>query len=101
VGPALGGLAISAGLGLTAPLWLGAGLAGLGLLSLLPYLGRHAGLARQAATPAARAAADPAAREAADPAAAREADDPGTDPVAARASDPAAVAQDAVCTVSH
>jgi predicted MFS family arabinose efflux permease len=38
VGPTLGGLAISAGLGLTAPLWIGAALAGLALLSLLPYL---------------------------------------------------------------
>ncbi|MDT7557449.1 MAG: hypothetical protein QOI68_1919, partial [Pseudonocardiales bacterium] len=31
-------LAISAGLGLRAPLWIGAALAGLALLSLLPYL---------------------------------------------------------------
>jgi predicted MFS family arabinose efflux permease len=38
VGPTLGGLAISAGLGLRAPLWIGAALAGLALLSLLPYL---------------------------------------------------------------
>jgi predicted MFS family arabinose efflux permease len=38
VGPTLGGLAISAGLGLTAPLWIGATLAGLAVLSLLPYL---------------------------------------------------------------
>lgn len=38
VGPTLGGVAISAGLGLTAPLWIGAALAGLGLLSLVPYL---------------------------------------------------------------
>jgi predicted MFS family arabinose efflux permease len=37
VGPTLGGLAISAGLGLTAPLWIGASLAGLAVLSLLPY----------------------------------------------------------------
>jgi predicted MFS family arabinose efflux permease len=42
VGPMLGGLAISAGLGLTAPLWIGAVLAGLGLLSMLPYLRRAA-----------------------------------------------------------
>lgn len=42
VGPMLGGLAISAGLGLTAPLWIGAALAALGLLSLLPYLRRGA-----------------------------------------------------------
>jgi len=42
VGPMLGGLAISAGLGLTAPLWIGAALAGLGLLSLLPFLRRGA-----------------------------------------------------------
>jgi predicted MFS family arabinose efflux permease len=40
IGPALGGVAISAGLGLTAPLWIAAALAGLGLLSLLPYLPR-------------------------------------------------------------
>jgi predicted MFS family arabinose efflux permease len=40
VGPTLGGVAISAGLGLTAPLWIGAALAGLGLLSLVPYLRR-------------------------------------------------------------
>ncbi|HWN32996.1 MAG TPA: MFS transporter [Pseudonocardia sp.] len=40
IGPALGGVAISAGLGLTAPLWIAAALAGLGLLSLLPYLRR-------------------------------------------------------------
>jgi len=40
IGPTLGGLAISAGLGLTAPLWIGAALAGLGLLSLAPYLRR-------------------------------------------------------------
>jgi predicted MFS family arabinose efflux permease len=38
VGPTLGGLAISAGLGLRAPLWIGAALAGLALLSLLPYV---------------------------------------------------------------
>ncbi|HEX4251407.1 MAG TPA: MFS transporter [Pseudonocardia sp.] len=41
IGPTLGGVAISAGLGLTAPLWIGAALAGLGLLSLLPYLRRN------------------------------------------------------------
>lgn len=40
IGPALGGVAISAGFGLTAPLWIAAALAGLGLLSLLPSL-RH------------------------------------------------------------
>jgi predicted MFS family arabinose efflux permease len=40
IGPTLGGVAISAGLGLTAPLWIGAALAGLGLLTLLPYLRR-------------------------------------------------------------
>jgi predicted MFS family arabinose efflux permease len=40
VGPTLGGVAISAGFGLTAPLWIGAALAGLGLLSLVPYLRR-------------------------------------------------------------
>lgn len=55
VGPMLGGLAISAGLGLTAPLWIGAVLAGLGLLSMLPYLRRGAGPV--AAGPANQAAA--------------------------------------------
>ena len=40
IGPALGGVAISAGFGLTAPLWIAAALAGLGVLSLLPYLRR-------------------------------------------------------------
>jgi predicted MFS family arabinose efflux permease len=54
VGPMLGGLAISAGLGLTAPLWIGAVLAGLGLLSLLPYL-------RRAAAPVAAGQVDPTA----------------------------------------
>jgi predicted MFS family arabinose efflux permease len=38
VGSAAGAAAIDAGWGLTAPLWVGAGLAGLGLLSLLPEL---------------------------------------------------------------
>jgi predicted MFS family arabinose efflux permease len=38
VGPTLGGLAISAGLGLTAPLWIGAALAALALLSMAPYV---------------------------------------------------------------
>ncbi|MGX4586993.1 MFS transporter [Paenibacillus chitinolyticus] len=37
VGSSVGGLAISAGYGLTAPLWIGALLALTGLLSLLPY----------------------------------------------------------------
>jgi predicted MFS family arabinose efflux permease len=37
VGPTLGGLAISAGLGLTVPLWIGAALAALALLSMAPY----------------------------------------------------------------
>lgn len=36
----LGGLAIHAGYGLRAPLWVGVILAGLGVVSLLPYLGR-------------------------------------------------------------
>jgi predicted MFS family arabinose efflux permease len=55
VGPMLGGLAISAGLGLTAPLWIGAVLAGLGLLSMLPYLRRAAAVAVGQVDPAAAA----------------------------------------------
>jgi hypothetical protein len=51
----LGGLAISAGLGLTAPLWIGAVLAGLGLLSMLPYLRRAAAVAVGQVDPAAAA----------------------------------------------
>ncbi|MGX1777206.1 MFS transporter [Nocardia brasiliensis] len=42
LGPWLGGLGISAGLGLVAPLWIGAGMALLGLLTLLPDLRRGA-----------------------------------------------------------
>jgi len=99
VGPALGGLAISAGLGLTAPLWLGAGLAGLGLLSLLPYLSRHAAPARQAAAPVG-SAADPAPR-AADPTPAPAPAARAADPAAAQEAGPAAMAHDAVCTASH
>ncbi|WP_028922581.1 MFS transporter [Pseudonocardia acaciae] len=38
VGPSLGAITIGAGLGLTSPLWVGAALAALGLLSLAPYL---------------------------------------------------------------
>ncbi|MET3291735.1 UNVERIFIED_CONTAM: DHA1 family inner membrane transport protein [Brevibacillus sp. OAP136] len=38
VGSSVGGMAISAGYGLTSPLWVGLLLAALGLLSLLPYL---------------------------------------------------------------
>ncbi|UUZ82812.1 MFS transporter [Paenibacillus sp. P26] len=38
VGSALGGMAIDAGFGLASPLWVGALLAVLGLVSLLPYL---------------------------------------------------------------
>jgi predicted MFS family arabinose efflux permease len=40
VGSAAGAAAIDAGWGLTAPLWVGAGLAVIGLLSLLPELRR-------------------------------------------------------------
>ncbi|WP_043420335.1 MFS transporter [Cupriavidus basilensis] len=39
VGSWLGGLGIGAGYGLRSPLWVGAGLAMIGVLSLLPYLG--------------------------------------------------------------
>lgn len=44
----IGGLGISAGYGLLSPLWVGAALAVLGLLSLLPYLG-HKRIGSQAA----------------------------------------------------
>ncbi|MOA60288.1 hypothetical protein D3C78_1851270 [compost metagenome] len=40
VGAWIGGLGIAAGYGVRSPLWVGAALAMLGLLSLLPYLGR-------------------------------------------------------------
>ncbi|WP_194836626.1 MFS transporter [Nocardia sp. XZ_19_369] len=42
IGPWLGGIGISAGLGLTAPLWIGAGMALLGLLTLIPDLMQRA-----------------------------------------------------------
>lgn len=53
LGSSLGGLAL-AGVGLRAPLWLGAGLAALGLVSLLPELtrGRNAAAATVCTTPA-------------------------------------------------
>lgn len=38
IGSAIGGLTIDTGYGLASPLWVGAGLAVLGLLSLIPYL---------------------------------------------------------------
>ncbi|TVX93485.1 MFS transporter [Paenibacillus agilis] len=38
VGSSLGGIGISAGYGLTSPLWVGAGLSVLGIVSLIPYL---------------------------------------------------------------
>ncbi|QFU90215.1 MFS transporter [Amycolatopsis sp. YIM 10] len=40
IGPWLGGLGISAGVGLSAPLWIGAGMAFLGILSLIPDFAR-------------------------------------------------------------
>ncbi|VFR54292.1 putative MFS transporter [plant metagenome] len=46
LGAWIGGLGIAAGYGVRSPLWVGAGLALLGLLSLLPYLGRKAHEAR-------------------------------------------------------
>lgn len=42
VGAWVGGLGIAAGYGIRSPLWVGVALAVLGLLSLLPYLGRKA-----------------------------------------------------------
>lgn len=42
VGAWIGGLGIAAGYGIRSPLWVGVALAVLGLLSLLPYLGRKA-----------------------------------------------------------
>ncbi|MNK67610.1 Inner membrane transport protein YdhP [compost metagenome] len=50
VGAWIGGLGIAAGYGVRSPLWVGAGLAMLGLLSLLPYLGRNARDTRSVAT---------------------------------------------------
>jgi MFS transporter, DHA1 family, inner membrane transport protein len=58
IGSAVGGLVIG-GFGLRAPLWLGAGLALLGLLTLLPDLVR--GRARPGAEPVAERALSPAA----------------------------------------
>jgi predicted MFS family arabinose efflux permease len=46
IGPWIGGLAISAGSGLRAPAWVGAGLATAGLLTLLPFLRHQSGTAR-------------------------------------------------------
>ncbi|MBB6691030.1 MFS transporter [Cohnella xylanilytica] len=40
VGSAIGGMTIDRGMGLASPLWVGAGLAAIGLLSLLPYLNK-------------------------------------------------------------
>ncbi|HEY4006976.1 MAG TPA: hypothetical protein VGM60_17565 [Pseudonocardia sp.] len=42
LGSWIGGLSISAGLGLTSPLWVGAVLGALALVSLLPVLDRSA-----------------------------------------------------------
>lgn len=50
LGAWIGGLGIAAGYGVRSPLWVGAGLALLGLLSLLPYLGRKARDARSLAS---------------------------------------------------
>lgn len=52
VGPLLGGLALSAGLGLTAPLWIAAALAASGLLSMAPYLRRRSAPAPARVQPA-------------------------------------------------
>ncbi|MBB5929648.1 MFS transporter [Streptomyces echinatus] len=62
VGSSLGAVALDAR-GLRAPLWLGAALAALGLLTVLPELRRTGGPARRGGTPVAHGAAAPEVRE--------------------------------------
>jgi predicted MFS family arabinose efflux permease len=63
IGPGLGGLGISAGLGLSAPLWIGAAMALCGLITLIPDLVQRAQVPRDEAVAIPRVSAEEASKD--------------------------------------